>query len=251
MLEQRSITRQDYLDAVATELPAEDEVTPPRPDSEQPYFSSWLTQQLVDRYRPGIVFGGGLRIRTTIDPSLQAAAEQAISSRLAGVGPDASLVAIDNKTGEIKAMIGGSDFDKKPFSLATSGHRQPGSSFKPFTLIAALEDGISPDMTFTSQPKAFPVPNSGGKEKFVVNNYEDQYSGVASLRSATATSDNSVYAELGLRVGTQGIADLAADMGVRTPVSTNPAMTLGGLSQGLAPLELAYGYPRSPTRASA
>src|SRR4029453_11966588 len=73
-------------------------------------------------------------------------------------------------------------------------------------------------------------------------NYEDDYSGVASLRSATARSDNSVYAELGLKVGTRKIARLAQKMGVRTHVPPNPAMTLGGLKQGLTPLELAYAY---------
>ena len=112
------------------------EVTPPRPDSDQPYFSSWVTQQLVDRYRPGVVFGGGLKIRTTIDPTLQAAAEQAIAGRLGAIGPASSLVAIENKTGEIKAMVGGADFDQRPFNLAVNGHRQPGSSIKPFILVA-------------------------------------------------------------------------------------------------------------------
>jgi penicillin-binding protein 1A len=138
-------------------------------------------------------------------------------------------------------MVGGNDYDQRPFNLATNGHRQPGSSFKPFTLLAALGDGVSPDATFTSQKKEFPVPNSKG-EKFVVNNYEDHYAGVASLRSATATSDNSVFAELGLKVGTHKIARLAQKMGIRTHVSTNPAMTLGGLKEGLTPLELAYAY---------
>jgi penicillin-binding protein 1A len=241
MREQRMLSQQEYEDAVVTALPSEDEVNPPRPDSEQPYFSSWLTQQLVDRYRPGVVFGGGLKVKTTIDPELQAAAEQAISRRLTGVGPDASLVAIENKTGEVKAMVGGASFEERPFNLATNGHRQPGSAFKPFTLIAALQSGFGPDSTFTSQKKIFPVPGSKD-EKFVVNNYEDQYSGAASLRSATASSDNSVYAELGLKVGTPKIARLAERMGLSTPVSTNPAMTLGGLKQGLTPLELAYAY---------
>jgi penicillin-binding protein 1A len=241
MLDQRMISRQDYDHAVVTVLPTEREVTPPRPDSQQPYFSSWLTQQLVDRYRPGVVFGGGLKVRTTLDPDLQAAAEHAIAGHLAGVGPTASLVAIDNKTGEIRAMVGGPDFARTPFNLATNGHRQPGSSFKPFTLIAALEQGVSPDAVFTSRPKVFPVPGSP-HEKFVVHNYEDDYVGSASLRTATARSDNSVFAELGLRVGTRKIAGVAQKMGIRTEVSTNPAMTLGGLKRGLTPLELAYAY---------
>ncbi len=163
MLEQRMISAAEYREAVRTPVPTSDEVTPPRPDSEQPYFSSWVTQQLVDRYRPGVVFGGGLKIRTTIDPSLQAAAEQAIAGRLGSIGPSSSLVAIENKTGAIKAMVGGTDFDQVPFNLAVNGHRQPGSSIKPFILIRALADGISPDATFTSEPKSFPVPNSPGE----------------------------------------------------------------------------------------
>ncbi|HEY1357503.1 MAG TPA: transglycosylase domain-containing protein [Thermoleophilaceae bacterium] len=242
MLDQGSLTHQDYLDAVATAVPSKNQITPPRPDSDQPYFSSWLTQQLVDRYRPGLVFGGGLKVRTTIDPELQQAAEQAISSNLTGVGPDASLVAIENKTGKIRAMVGGSNFNERPFNLATEGHRQPGSSFKPFTLVAALERGYGPASTFTSQPKIFPVPHSRGKEKFVVHNFENSYSGIASLSSATAHSDNSVFAELGLRIGTRKIAHLGEKMGLRTPISTNPAMTLGGLKEGVTPLEMAYAY---------
>jgi penicillin-binding protein 1A len=241
MLDQRTITRAEYDDAVRTAVPDARQVSPPKADSSQPYYSSWLTQQLVDRYRPGVVFGGGLKIRTTLDPELQAAAENAISRRLGGVGPSASLVAIDNKTGEVRAMVGGSDFADRPFNLATNGHRQPGSSFKPFTLVTALERGVSPDAMFTSHKKIFPVPGSKG-EKFVVNNYEGDYAGVTSLRTATARSDNSVYAELGLRMGTKRIARVARAMGIRTPISTNPAMTLGGLKEGVTPLEMAYAY---------
>jgi penicillin-binding protein 1A len=238
MLEQGMLTPAEYESSVRQALPATSEVKPPAPDSTQPYFSSWLTQQLVDRYRPGVVFGGGLKIRTTIDPALQKAAEQAISQNLTGVGPSASLVAIENKTGEVKAMVGGNDFERTPFNLATNGHRQPGSAFKPFTLVAALQKGVSPDDTFTSQPK---VLRAGGA-KFVVHNYQDQYSGISNLRSATAQSDNSVFAELGLKVGTHRIARLARRMGIRTPLSTNPAMTLGGLEEGVTPLEMAYAY---------
>jgi len=239
MREQKAITEGQYRAALDDALPTEDEVHPPQPESRQPYFTSWLTQQLVDRYKAPAVFSGGLDVQTTLDPELQTAAEKAINGRLAGAGPSASLVAIENRTGKIRAMVGGTDYQSRPFNLATNGHRQPGSSFKPFTLIQALDDGVNPNSTFTSQKKSLPIPGGG---RFKVNNYEDSYSGTASLAAATTQSDNSVYAELGLKTGTKRISRLARRMGVRTPVSTNPAMTLGGLKEGLTPLELAYAY---------
>ena len=242
MYEQGMITKADYEENTRQSVPDEDEVDPPTTESEQPYFTSWMTQQLVDRYRPGRVFGGGLKIKTTIDPEMQAAAENAVAGRLAGVGPDASLVAIENRTGEVKAMVGGSSFNARPFNLATNGHRQPGSSFKPFILLRALADGIDPNSVWASQPKQLPFRGEKGPELFKVSNYEDSYLGSSSLWSATATSDNSVFAELGMEVKPKRVARLANRMGIRTELSTNPAMLLGGLEQGVTPLEMAYAY---------
>jgi penicillin-binding protein 1A len=241
MLDQNMITKAQYAEAVRQALPDEDQVDPPDVESDQPYFTSWVTGQLLDQYNAAQVFSGGLKIHTTIDPELQAAAEQAIAGRLAGIGPSASLVAIDNDTGEVRAMVGGPDFDARPFNLATNGHRQPGSAIKPFILVRALADGVDPNSSWASQPKVFPVPGSR-REKFPVSNYEDSYLGTASLWSATATSDNSVYAELGLKTGTKRVARIARRMGIRTKLSTNPAMVLGGLKEGVTPLEMAYAY---------
>ncbi len=242
MLETKAITQAQYDEAIRQSLPAEDDVDPPNTESQEPYFTSWMTEHLLDQYRPGKVFAGGLKVRTTIDPELQDAAESAIVGRLAGVGPDAALVAIKNSTGEVRAMVGGSDFNARPFNLATNGHRQPGSSFKPFILARALEDGIDPNSTWTSAPQRIPFEGKKGPEIFEANNYENSYLGAASLWSATATSDNSVFAQLGMKVKPKRVAALAQEMGIRTKVSTNPAMLLGGLTEGVTPLEMAYAY---------
>jgi penicillin-binding protein 1A len=243
MLEMNAITRGQYEEAIRQSLPAEDDIDPPNTESQQPYFTTWMTEHLLKIYRPGKVFAGGLNVKTTIDPELQQAAESAIVGRLAGVGPDAALVAIKNSTGEVRAMVGGSDYNARPFNLATNGHRQPGSAFKPFILVKALDDGIDPNSTWASQPKTLYSKNGRGqKVKFDVSNYEDSYLGVASLWSATAASDNSVFAELGMKVRPRRVAALAQNMGIRTPVSTNPSMLLGGLKEGVTPLEMAYAY---------
>ena len=243
MLDMKAITQAQYNDSIRQSLPAEDDIDPPKTESQQPYFTTWMTEHLLDIYRPGRVFAGGLKVKTTIDPELQQAAESAIVGRLAGVGPDAALVAIKNKTGEVRAMVGGSDFNARPFNLATNGHRQPGSAFKPFILVRALEDGIDPNSSWASQPKTFYSKNGHGqKVRFDARNYEDSYLGTASLWSATATSDNSVFAELGMKVKPRRVAAMAQRMGIRTDVSTNPAMLLGGLKEGVTPLEMAYAY---------
>jgi penicillin-binding protein 1A len=239
MLDQKMISQTQYTTALKQTIPSESDINQPKPDSTEPYFSTWVTQQLVDRFGAGQVFGGGLEVTTTLDTPMQKAAEQAIHGRLNGIGPSASLVAIENKTGEVKAMVGGNDFDKRPFNLATNGHRQPGSSFKPFILAEALGDGYTPNSLFTSKRKIF---NQGTKHEFVVNNYENSYAGQVTLLHATEHSDNSVYAELGLKVGTKKVARTAERLGIRTEISTNPAMTLGGLKEGVTPLEMAYAY---------
>ncbi len=198
---------------------------------------------MIERYGAPRAFDGGLRVRTTLDLELQRAAEQAVNNYLAYTGgPTASLVAIENSTGEVRAMVGGRSYSETPFNLATLGERQPGSSFKAFDLAAALDDGISPESVWTSKQKTFIVPNTHGTEKFVVHNDEGAYSGSNTLTGATAFSDNSIFAEVGLKVGTRKIALLAHKMGITTPLSTNPAMTIGGLTVGVTPIDMAHAY---------
>jgi penicillin-binding protein 1A len=247
MHQQGYLGRAAYEAASVQPLPSPQEIQPPR----QPlvdgvdtgYFDSWVEPQVIARYGAQRAFYGGMQIHTTLDLSLQRAAEEAVGGYLSGPeGPTAALVAVENSTGDVRAMVGGRNYDESAFNLATEGERQPGSSFKAFDLAAALEDGISPYSEWTSKQKEFIVPGSSGREKFVVHNDEGNYTGVNTLINATAYSDNSIYAEVGLKVGTGRIARLAHRMGITTPISTNPSMTIGGLTVGVTPLDMAHAY---------
>ncbi len=247
MLQQGYITRPVYDESVRQALPAPKSIQAPQEQTvegvDAGYFTSWAAQQVVERYGAPRAFDGGLRIRTTLDLQLQHAAEQAISGYLANPeGPTASLVAIENSTGEVRAMVGGRSYSETPFNLATEGERQPGSAFKAFDLAAALKDGVSPYSVWTSKEKTFYVHGQHGVEKFEVHNDEGSYSGSNTLTGATAASDNSIFAEVGLKVGTRRIALLAHRMGITTPLSTNPAMTIGGLTVGVTPIDMAHAY---------
>ncbi len=247
MLAQRYITKPVYRQSIAQEPPKPAEIEAPQQQTlegvDAGYFTSWVAQQVVERYGPERAYDGGLHIKTTLNLELQKAAERAVETYLANSeGPTASLVAIENSTGDVRAMVGGRDYAESPFNLATEGERQPGSSFKAFDLAAALEDGISPYSVWPSKEKEFNYKGPNGIEHFVVHNDEGAYSGENTLIGATAFSDNSIYAEVGLRVGTRRIAAIARRMGITTPISTNASMTIGGLTIGVTPLDMAHAY---------
>ena len=246
MLEQNYIASAQYHDALDEPLPASYDLQLPRDETRFPYFTSWVRHQVVDRLGGGqtgarLAFSGGLRVKTSLDVDFQLAAENAVKQWLPNpAGPRASLVAIDNRTAEVLAMVGGDDYNQKPFNLATQGQRQPGSAFKPFVLAEALRQGISPNSMWDSRKITGKVP--GSSEEFTVNNYGHFYAGRTSLAQATTASDNAVYAQVGIKAGTRKIARLAQRMGIRTPVSRNYAITLGALRQGVTPLDLAHAY---------
>ena len=266
MTEQGYITESEFRDYAAIPLPEEKDVSPPEEDSQAPYFTSWLRQQLVDMYGPGQAFGGGLEIHSTLDLELQREIEEVVSARLSGIEPTASVVVLDNETAGVLAMVGGSDFEEVPFNLATQGSRQPGSAFKPFTLITALQEGHTTGEVFTSAEQALPFKSKVAKENgrgtkvvnelFEVSNYEDSYLGSASLATATTYSDNAVYTQLGMQVGPADVARTARRMGIESDLRSenryavngdkfepyNPALILGGLTNGVNALEMAHAY---------
>ncbi len=212
----------------------------PEVSSTAPYFVEMVKQELIRRLGTERVFTGGLRVQTTLDPVLQAHAEDAIKSVLRGKkDPEAALVSIDPQTGYIVALVGGRDFGTNQFNLAAQGKRQPGSAFKPFVLVAALEKGISPSQRFDTSPLTIKVKDGNWR----VENYEGAYGrGSMTLSEATNRSVNAVFARLVMRVGAERVVEVARRMGIRSPLEPNPAIALGGLSRGVSPLEMAAAY---------
>jgi penicillin-binding protein 1A len=237
MLEQSMITQGQYAQANATKLPKPEDVRLPGTEGPAQHFVNYVKQQLIDEYGSAEVFGGGLKVRTTIDLNLQRKARNAISKWLTNPdGPSAALVAIDPRNGAVKAMVGGNNYRKSQFNLAVQGVRQPGSSFKPFVLATALREGISPATHFESRPQTINL----GDKYWVVSNYDDSYLGSIDLERATIESDNAVYAQLTQLVGSKHVAETARRMGIRSKLDGYFAIGLG--AEAVNPLELARAY---------
>ena len=205
-----------------------------------PYFVEYVKQELIGTLGSRAVYTGGLRVYTTLRPAVQQQAEAAVASVLvAPTDPEAAVVSVIPATGEIVSMIGGRDFTAGQFNLAAQGRRQPGSAFKPFVLVAALEKGISPDRQFDTSPLTVKVKDG----QWNVTNYENGFTtGQLTLRAATDWSVNAVFARLVLEVGPQPVVDAAKRMGITSPLNADPAIALGGLTTGVSPLEMASAF---------
>jgi penicillin-binding protein 1A len=237
MLEQGDISYRQFANASRAKLPRPEDVHLPDKQGPAPYFTNYVKQQLIDRYGSGRVFGGGLRVDTTIDLKLQHMARGAISKWLPDAnGPSAALVAVDPRDGKVLAMIGGNSYRKSQFNLAVQGERQPGSSFKPFVLATALKQGISPASDFESGPVQIPL----GDKIWYVHNYENSDLGTISLATATEVSDNTVFAQLTQLVGPGAIVRTAKQLGIASPLKNYFAIGLG--AEAVNPLEMARAF---------
>ncbi len=208
-----------------------------------PYFVEYVKQELIKKYGVERVFKGGFEIYTTLDLKMQQAAENAINEILFDPeDPQAALVAMDPRTGYVKAMVGGKDFTELKFNLATQAKRQPGSTFKVFALLTALEQGISPYMTFNPNGKV--IFDIEGSEPWEVGNYDNSSYDISEMPilEATVKSVNVVYSQLIMRIGAYAMAQLANDMGIQTPMEPYPAMGLGGLTTGVSALEVCTAF---------
>jgi penicillin-binding protein 1A len=237
MFEQGLISRADVERAKETPLPPPDSIGLPGTRGRVQHFAEYVKAQLVPYYGSGKVFGGGLKVTTSIDLELQQIARESIQKWLPDPkGPAAALVAIDPRDGSVLTMVGGRSFRTSQFNLAVQGQRQTGSAFKPFVLASAVKEGIAPQTVFTSEPTTINL----GDKIWSVGNYEGSYLGRIDLEEATIHSDNSVYAQLTAQVGPGKVSRMAHRLGVTRPLDDFFAIGLG--VEAVSPLEMARAF---------
>jgi membrane peptidoglycan carboxypeptidase len=252
------ISRHDSIEAIEEDMPrrwplapmVESGLTGPAVTRD---FAEVVQGELIGRYGVNTVLGGGLSVYTTLDLEAQVTAREILYAPdgylPAEESPDAALVSLQPGTGRITAMVGNRD-PRSQFNLATQGMRQPGSSFKPFALIAALEQGIDPETEFVSEKKRYEVDVGTDKpERWKVKNYDGIERGTISLEEALWWSDNTVFTDLvmnadgnGLEGGPAAVVDVAKRLGIEADFGSrpHPSVVLG--TQEVSPLDMAVAY---------
>jgi penicillin-binding protein 1A len=224
-------------------------IPPERRRTTGQYFLEYVQQLLEAKYGADMVFKGGLRVYTTLNPSMQLAAELALRDGLKalegrtlklrpGEHPEGAVITIEPETGYIKAIVGGYDFLRSEFNRAVQAKRQPGSAFKPFVYIAALEAGLTPATRIDDAPVTYPV---GGNGVWKPENYDRKFRGPTTLQQALEESVNVVTVKLQERVGVNRTIQVARRLGVASPLDINLSLALGTSDLTLLELTSAYG----------
>ena len=252
MLRERFITEAAYQEALQTSIhlaPA-----PALNSQTAPYFVEYVRRAVGDRYGFDPLLQGGLQIYTTLDASIQGAAQKAVREGLheirirvrkkSGAARDgqgdveAALIAMDPGTGMVRALVGGYDFYLSQFNRALQAKRQPGSAFKPIIYSAALELGYSELSVVPDAPLSLRM--APGKF-WRPQNYDNRFVGPVTLRSALAHSLNSVAVRLVERIGVERVIQQARKLGIQSPMEKNLALALGSSSLSLLELVRAFG----------
>jgi penicillin-binding protein 1A len=234
------------------------EVVPPeRRRTTGQYYLEYVQQALESAYGADLVFKGGLQVYTTLSPTMQLKAEQSLreglraletrrlkASEKAGAAPvterpEGALLSLDPQTGHIKAMVGGYDFLKSEFNRATQARRQPGSAFKPFVYIAALEAGLTPATVVEDYPVELPGGPNGKTWK--PENYDRKFRGPITMQQALEESINVAAVRVQERIGLRRTIELARRLGVESPLGENLSLALGTSELSLLELTSAYG----------
>jgi len=248
--EQDKIDRDAYEHALVAELGVRD--VPPD-ENLAPYFVEQLREELSERYGDEILQGAGMAIYSTLDAELQRAADDAVTHGLAKLEKDfpalrrkdsplqAAVVALEPKTGEILALVGGRDYGRSQFNRASQAHRQPGSVFKPVVLLTALGRAAGPPAwTLVSKLDDEPLSYAQPSGVWEPVNYDGEYRGPVTVRQAIEQSLNVPIARLGLAVGPDKVVATARAMGIESPLLPVPSVALGAFE--LSMLEAARAY---------
>ena len=214
------------------------------------YFLEYVQQTLEAKYGADMVFKGGLQVYTTLNPAMQLAAEQALRDGLValegrsakarpGERPEGAIVTIEPQTGYIRAIVGGSDFFRSEFNRAVQARRQPGSAFKPFVYIAALEAGFTPATRVDDAPVSYAVGQNGNPWK--PENYDRKYRGPTTLQQAIEESVNVVTVKVQERIGITRTVQVARRLGISSSLSNDLTIALGSSDLTLLELTSAYG----------
>jgi len=221
------------------------------------YFLDLVLNDLEERYGPEVVYHGGLKVSTTLDPQQQAWAIESLQNGLAkldqlmgistgdesdGYGPlthpQGALVAIECNSGAVKALVGGRDYSETEFNRAVENNRLPGSGFKPFLYYAAFEKlRLTPANVFVDRPITIRVK---GASDWTPKNYEGEYEGPMILKEALMKSVNVIAAQLVERVGPDALIDAARRCGINSPLAPVYSLALG--TSGVSPLEMASAF---------
>ncbi len=232
-------------------------IPPERRRTTGQYYLEYVQQQLEQQYGADLVFKGGLHVYTTLSPTMQVKAERSLREGLKALEarrvatttkdkaaerqpdrPEGALLAIDPQTGYIKAMVGGYDFFKSEFNRAVQARRQPGSAFKPFVYIAALESGMTPASVIDDSPVDFPVGRTGKSWK--PDNYDRKFRGPITYQQALEESINVAAVKVLERTGIRRTAEVARRLGVESPIVENLSLALGTSDVTLLELTSAY-----------
>ncbi len=253
MVELRMVTKAEAASANASDLAL---LPPERRRTTGAYFAEYIQQLLEEKYGADMVFKGGLNIYTTINPTMQLHAEQAVreglktlEARIQGAPkgksgspaehPEGAILTIEPQTGYIKAMVGGFDFFRSEFNRAVQARRQPGSAFKPFVYIAALESGLTPATTIEDAPVTYPFGKDGKPWK--PDNYDRKFRGTTTLQQAVEDSINVVTVKLQEQIGIGRTVEVARRLGVQSPLNDDLTIALGSSDLTLLELTSAYG----------
>ncbi|HYE29556.1 MAG TPA: PBP1A family penicillin-binding protein [Allosphingosinicella sp.] len=213
--------------AAATAAPARVQIIPtPRQNSVR-YFTDWVLPQLDTLIDETVE---PIEVWTTLDPNMQRLGDQVINATTPA-GAQGALVALD-RDGSIRAMVGGRDYVRSLYNRATQANRQPGSSFKLFVYLAAIEAGYKPDDLVSDEP----ITINGWSPR----NNNRGFAGQVTVRQAFAQSINTVSVRLGQEVGFRTVADMAQRFGISTPVVTHPSMALGSSEVRLIDMTRAF-----------